>query len=103
MNKEEVLVKSRKLQAQWTYEFDPPGQSRFQKIKYWISEKLRKLGPARRKKILEFLGWWTVEDEIFDILAEEITNEIDKELIEKLGKPCETCGLPSPGCGQCTF
>lgn len=38
------------------------------------------------KSVLKLFGYWNVEDELVEILAEEIREEIDKEIIERLSK-----------------
>lgn len=45
---------------------------------------LWKLGAKNRKKIRKFLRLWTIEDDIYEMLAEEIQKEIDAEIIETL-------------------
>jgi hypothetical protein len=62
-----------KMLAQYRYKYDR-----------WIESILWKLGAVRRKKILKFFGKWTIEDELYEILAEEITKEIDKEVLSKM-------------------
>lgn len=57
-----------------------------QKFDSWFEKFLWKFGTSRRKKILKFFGKWTIEDEIYEILAEEIQKEINKELIESIRK-----------------
>jgi len=49
-----------------------------------LTNFLRKLGAEKRKRILTFFGLWTAEDELYEILSEEIRNEIDKEILAKV-------------------
>jgi hypothetical protein len=62
------------------------------KIKYdaTLSKFLWWLGSSKRKKILKFFGKWTLEDELYEILTEEIQNEINKELINMFMKGTNT-------------
>jgi len=50
----------------------------------WIDKVLWKLGAEKRKRILKFFGLWTIEDELFEMLSEEIRNEIDAEILSKV-------------------
>lgn len=50
----------------------------------WINFVLWKFGAKSRKRILKFFGLWTFEDELFEILSEEIRNEIDAEIIKSI-------------------
>jgi hypothetical protein len=50
----------------------------------WIDKILWKFGANKRKRILKFFGFWTVEDELFEILSEEIRHEIDNEILENI-------------------
>lgn len=50
----------------------------------WSDRLLWKLGAEKRKRILKFFGLWTIEDELFEMLSEEIRNEIDKEILAKV-------------------
>jgi hypothetical protein len=45
---------------------------------------LWKLGAKNRKKIRKFLGLWSIEDNLYEILAEEIQKEIDAEILESI-------------------
>lgn len=45
---------------------------------------LWKLGAERRKRVLKFFGKWTIEDELFEILSDEIRKEIDMEIMSKV-------------------
>lgn len=51
------------------------------RIPRFVNMLLWKFGANRRKKILKFFGLWTFEDELFEILSDEIRNEIDKEIL----------------------
>ena len=46
----------------------------------WIDKVLWKLGAEKRKRILKFFGLWTIEDELFEMLAEERRKEVDAEI-----------------------
>jgi len=50
----------------------------------WTNRLLWKLGAEKRKRILKFFGLWTMEDELFEMLSEEIKNEIDAEILSRL-------------------
>ena len=50
----------------------------------WTDRLLWKLGADKRKRILKFFGLWTMEDELFEILSEEIRNEIDAEILKSI-------------------
>jgi hypothetical protein len=50
----------------------------------WIDKVIWKLGANKRKRILTFFGLWTIEDELFEILSDEIRNEIDAEILSKV-------------------
>jgi len=54
------------------------------KIPRWVNIILWRLGAKRRKYILQFFGLWTIEDEIFEILSDEIRKEIDAEIIARV-------------------
>jgi hypothetical protein len=49
-----------------------------------IQRFLWKLGPKNRKYILKLFRAWTLEDDLYEILAEEIQTEINKEIMEVL-------------------
>jgi len=60
----------------------------------WIDKILWKFGANKRKRILKFFGFWTVEDELFEILSEEIRNEIDNEIFSKISLSNNKQGEP---------
>lgn len=49
-----------------------------------MNRVLWKLGAERRKRILKFFGKWTIEDELFEILSDEIRKKIDMEILSKV-------------------
>lgn len=49
-----------------------------------LNRVLWKLGAERRKRVLKFFGKWTMEDELFEILSDEIRKEIDMEILSKV-------------------
>lgn len=58
-----------------------------------LNKVLWKFGARRRKKILQFFGKWSNEDDLFEILAKEITREINTEIMESVKlkqKPVDT-------------
>lgn len=54
------------------------------KMPRWADRLLWKLGANKQKRILKFFGQWTYDDELYEILAEEIRNEIDAEILNTI-------------------
>jgi len=70
---------SRLKDTEATYTFEK--LSRTERI---VRKILSRSSVKTQKKWLKRFGYWDFEDDLFEILQEEITNEINQEIIKKI-------------------